>query len=216
VTPSEYKELCARVGNTYGISPKTANTAIGELIRKGGSAKGTPQHFGIEIKCPEQGSTCTVEKRDVERALTFVSKGKSLKDLAVTLAETIIKTGVARQEANPNIDMSGDLAKHLDRRLKSRNDEPLTRKERVGAASYAQDLGNLNELIGSERMIGLLVEDIETRKNSLQQKQDPTNRAAKPAVKGGRGGTRPSTTSTKKEKETDAKTSKEKKSKKQS
>jgi len=150
VTPSEYRYLCNKIGNTYGISPKTANIVIGELIRKGGSAKGTPQHFGIEIKCPEEGSTCTVEKRagPVERALTFVSKGKSLKDLAITLAETIIKIGIARQEANPNIDMSGDLAKHLDRRLKSRNDEPLTRTERVGAASYAQDLNNLNEFSG--------------------------------------------------------------------
>jgi NADH:ubiquinone oxidoreductase subunit D len=51
------------------------------------------------------------------------------------------------------------------------NRPPLTTKEKIGCASFARYVYNLNELTESDRLTALLAEDLESRRTSTRNKE---------------------------------------------
>lgn len=70
-----------------------------------------------------------------------------------------------------------------------KNETPLTPLERVGCASFAQWLPNLDVLVESDRLSGLLAEDLEIRKSGSRNRpmtsDNKTDGSKKPTRKGG-------------------------------
>jgi len=169
VTDQEVQTIVENVRTGYGVSYRTSLNGICEIIRRGMSAKGAPPSSCVEIYCPDEGTAAIFTKRDVDRSVELVCKGRrSLRDLAKKLAPFIVRTGLRRQMVNPSLDMSGDLAKKINNRLVVRQEESLTSSERVGCASYAQDIVGLDKLCSSNRLARLLAEDLELRKKGSQ------------------------------------------------
>lgn len=180
MTPEEVSEIVYKTANLYGIHPTTAVNAISEMIRKGGANVVTPPSFSITIKCPQQNVVAEVQKRDIVRTIELVCREKkNFRNLADTFAVPIIKSGLKNTQEMPSKDFSGDLARKISVRLAFNGRPPLTPQERVGCASYAQHIPNLNELVGSDRLSSLLAEDLQFRRTSAPKKKkgtaDPKN-----------------------------------------
>lgn len=182
MSEAEVTVICSKVASLYGIHRITALNAICEMIRKGGANRVTPGTFSIPIHCPEEKVRVEIQKRDVVRTIEMVTSEKTFRTLADTLAEQIIRVGIRRTEMHPDVDFGGDLARKMSVRLAFLNRPPLTPKERVGCASYAQNISNLNELTGSDRLSSLLAEDLELRRatatndKSSQPKSAPNSK----------------------------------------
>lgn len=177
-TPEEIRSVGKATASAYGIAYPTAIRAIGEMIRRGGANASTPESFTVEIRCPETGNIAIVEKRDIVNFVTRHANGKSCRNLAEGMAEGIVKFGVLSVKANPSIDRPGDLAKKIDNRLKHKREPPLSPLERVGCASFAQWLPNLDELVESDRLSGLLAEDLEIRKSGSRQRSTSSGKSS--------------------------------------
>jgi len=173
----EHARVIKRVAGLYGIHDKTALSGIAELIRQGGANNGTPQSYSIEIKCPQEDSVAEISKREVSTVCNLVREGMSIKDLAEYMALDIVKVGLARIRAAPDMDQSGDLARKINNRLTYKGQPNLTPEECVGCASYAQRIPNLNELTGSDRLVTLLREDLAIRINERNKRSaNPSNK----------------------------------------
>jgi len=100
----------------YGISKSTATTALGELICRGGANASTPDSFSVEIKCPEENVSVCVEKQEIIRILQRHVDGKSIRNLAEGIAESIIKTGRGRYQvkSSSTVGRPGDLAQKIE------------------------------------------------------------------------------------------------------
>lgn len=167
LSDTELNSLVEHVRTTYGISDRIALNAVCELIRRGCAAKGTPASFSVEVYCPDEQVVTAVVKRDVERAVELICKGKiNLRNLAQTLAPIIVRTGLRRKMVNPSVDMSGDLAKKINNRLLVRKEKPLSEFEKIGCASYAQSIPDLDKMCSSDRLSHLLAEDLELRSSA--------------------------------------------------
>ena len=97
------------------------------------------------------------------------------------MVEGIVKFGRGRLSvkatAPPSIDRPGDLAKKIDNRLKHKNEPPLSLLEIVGCASFAQWLPNLDDLVESDRLSSLLVEDLKIRKSGSRQRSTSSGKS---------------------------------------
>ncbi len=102
--------------------------------------------------------------------IELVTPEKNFRNLADTLAVPIVKAGLRHLERMPGKDFGGDLARKMGIRLAFNGRPPLTPQERVGCASYAQNIPNLNELVGSDRLMSLLAEDLQMRRNTTAKK----------------------------------------------
>lgn len=184
-TPEEMRSVGKATASAYGIAYPTAMRAIGEMIRRGGANASTPDSFTVEIRCPETGNIAIVEKRDIVNFVTRHANGKNCRNLAEGMAEGIVKYGVLSVKANPSMDRPGDLAKKIDNRLKHKKEPPLTPLERVGCASFAQWLPNLDGLVESDRLSGLLAEDLEIRKSGSRQRSTSSGKSSTEASSSG-------------------------------
>ena len=160
----EINAIVRATSSVYGIAEPTALTAICELVRRGGANASTPDSFTVELKCVGQGQLAFVSKGEISNLVARLANGKSMRNLAEGLAETIVRFGVDLVRRTPGLDRPGDLAKKVGNRLSYKKQQPLTPSERVGCASYAQWLPNLDQLVGSDRLKSLLAEDLELRK----------------------------------------------------
>jgi len=168
---TEVTLICNTIAGQYGIHKYTALNAITEMIRKGGANNVTPNSFTIVINCPQEKNQAEIRKGDILRAIEIHCPNYTFRTLADTLAEDIVKSGISRTNASPGKDFGGDLAKKISIRLAQGGRDPLTPLERVGCASYAQHLPNLNQLTSSNRLSALLAEDLELRRNSQKNKE---------------------------------------------
>ncbi len=175
-TKSEIEKVVTQSAIMYGISKPTAAFALGELIRRGGANASTPDTFNVEIQCPQENTTACVEKREVVRILEKYVNGKSFRNLAEGMAEPIVKFGVRVVKSSSTAERAGDLAKKVNNRVTFRKEPPLTRLEKVGLASYAQWLPNLDELCESNRVKSLLAEDLDLRKAGQVKSQQDTRK----------------------------------------
>lgn len=170
-TPGEIEAIVNATVSLYGIHNTTALTAISEMVRRGGANASTPESFSVEIKCESQNVVAIVSKRDISGLVSRHANGKSMRNLAEGMAEAIVRFGVDLVRKNPGLDRPGDLAKKVENRLSYEKQKPLSVTERVGCASYAQWLPNLNQLVGSDRLKSLLAKDLELRKQGRVQPQ---------------------------------------------
>lgn len=189
-TEAEINAVVEATVTTFGIAKKTALTILCEMIRRGGANTGTPESFSVDIKCPDQNVIATVSKRDIIPLVRRLANGKTMRNLAEGMADVIVRYGLAYIEKNPGHDRPGDLAKKVDNRLSFEKKPPLTPKERVGCASYAQWLPHLDTLVGSTRLKGLLAQDLMQRKRGRAPSQEggSKNPSAKTPSKGGQAG----------------------------
>lgn len=123
------------------------------MVRRGGSNASTPDSFAINIKCEEQNVVTSVSKRDISELVSRHANGKSMRNLAEGMSEAVVRFGVHLVGKHPGLDRPGDLAKKVDNRLSYEKLPPLTPAERVGCASYAQWLPNLNQIVGSVKKL---------------------------------------------------------------
>lgn len=126
-TKDEIDKVINQVHVMYGVSKSTATTALGELIRRGGANASTPDSFSVEICCPQESTSACVEKREIVRILQRHVDGKSIRNLAEGMAESIIKTGIYQVKSSSNVDRPGDLAKKIENRVTFKKQTPLTR-----------------------------------------------------------------------------------------
>jgi hypothetical protein len=120
------------IKTTYGIGKRTAYVAITDMIRRGGHSVSVPPSFSVEIFCPEVQSITIIYKRDVVRFIELHTKNKkTFKNLAHTLARSIVRMGLYRQKKYPDSPpLEGDLAKRMDNRLAVRKQPPLSPTEK--------------------------------------------------------------------------------------
>lgn len=182
IDPEVQTQIMSTVASTYGIGYYTAINAVCEMVRRGGHANGVPGSFSVEVFCPYTRTVTDVTKRDVVRILEVRTQGRrSLRNLAQSLAPKIVTAGLHRQNADPRLDMSGDLARKINSRLLVRKEPPLTRSERVGCASYAQEVPNLDALCGSDRLVRLLTEDLQLRRSPKKEKGSNEPKKSEPS-----------------------------------
>lgn len=193
LTENEFINTSYILSTSEGIAQETAVMGMAELIRRGGANKNTPLNFCINIRCPEQNYNVPIIKQRVLTSLKAATQNKkTLRALANYMAPQIIEMGLSSLEQYPTRDFSGDLARKINTRLIFRKEAPLTKKERVGCASYAQYIPNLDELTGSNRLSSLLAEDLQIRrskegKNPTERKSIKTKKSAqKPKNKEGK------------------------------
>jgi hypothetical protein len=173
---------------TYGIGKKAANVAIAEMIRRGGHAVSVPPSFNIEIYCPEVQSMTVIYKRDILRFIELHTKGrKTFKNLANSLGRSIVRMGIYRLDKYPGSDWPGDLARKIDTRLAVKKEPSLSPSERVGCASYAQNIPELDALCQSTRLKHLLAEDLDSRRKGQSQNKPKGQQAQESKVKKGGG-----------------------------
>ncbi len=175
----EINTLCEKIANLFGIANETAMAGICELIRRGAANAGTPTTFTVDLTCPQEKIAISISKYHIILILDRLEKKPTIRQLAETLSLTIVKSGLANAKKNPGIDQSGDLARRINTKLLIQKEKPLTSEEKVGCASYAQRIPNLDELCGSERLTSLLATDLEERLNSKQAGKPKKERSDK-------------------------------------
>jgi len=185
----EVDAVVSATASTYGIGKKTAYVAIAEIVRRGGHAVGAPPSFNIEIYCPDAQSMTVIYKRDILRFIELHTRGrKNFKNLANSLGPSIVRMGIYRLEKDPESILPGDLAKKIDMRLSVKKEPPLSQKEKVGCASYAQNIPELDTLCQSNRLKHLLAEDLVSRRKGQGQSQDKPKGQQSQESKGKKGG----------------------------
>lgn len=159
--------LAYQLAGLYGVTQVTTSMGIIEFIRKGAASNNTPPFLKVEIRCPDEDCVMVMTKEAVVSNLAFITNKKhNIKDVANTLAPIIIQYGLNKSKENPTQDYSGDLTKKVNARRVYRKHTPLTPKEPIGCASYAQNLPNLDQLVESDRLSSLLAEDLELRRKA--------------------------------------------------
>lgn len=153
-----------RIARTKEISKKTATLACADLFRKGAANAGAPDSMEVEIACPITKTTTTLSRYDIVMALQLTVGHKTVRKLAERLAPQMLEANLLLIKQNPLMDLKGDLANRINRKLVLRKEEPLTRQEEVCCATYAQWMPNLNELAESTRLKALLDEDLNSRR----------------------------------------------------
>jgi len=154
-----------KLAKTKEISPGTAARAVASLFRKGAANARAKDTMNVEVICPISGVATDITRYDVGMALFNVTSHKTLRKLAEALAPAIIKGSIAVLNSSPNVDLKGDLAGKINRKLLQEEKPPLTRKEEICCCTYAQWMADLNELAESERLKGLLELDLAGRKS---------------------------------------------------
>lgn len=164
VSPDQLNTIIERLSAIKGISRGTTIVGMSTLFMKGASNAGAPDTMEVELYCPHKKVTIILTRYDIATTMEIVVKHKTVRKLAETMAPQIIEASLKKLEKYPMVDLRGDLANRIDRKLSIRNQPELTRKEKICAATYAQWMPNLNALAESDRLAGLLNEDLNARR----------------------------------------------------
>jgi hypothetical protein len=80
----------------------------------------------------------------------------NIRRLAEAMAPTIIAANLQRIERNSSLDLKGDLANRINRKLMNKNQPMLTQKEQICCCTYSQWMPDLDTLAESKRLKSLL------------------------------------------------------------
>lgn len=181
MTKEEVQSVLARLAGSYGMSIQLALIATILLMLKGAASAGAPKSMEIPMLDPDTNQEFSITKNSLINAAEVAGiKPVYLRRLAEALALEIGKYAQAKG-------LSGDIANTINRRLMAKNEIPLTPRERAWASSFSQNLPNLDELAGSERLTGLLMEDYMIR-FSKQKPSTPPKETGKTATKNTKAG----------------------------
>lgn len=192
-TPAEMKAIAFAIAALHGIATQTAYVGLSEVVRRGGGNTSTPATFKVRVKCPQENREVDISKGDLMKAVERHAQGKTIRNFAEGLALSTVLFGLNAVKAGQ--DLPGDLAKKIENRLAFEKKPPLSKSERVGCASYAQWLPDLDSLVGSDRVKSLLAQDLELRKQgrfktsrseSPTKAPEPKGDKAKEPTKGGK------------------------------
>jgi hypothetical protein len=164
-----------RIQTYKGIGRKTTVQAIAALFRKGAANAGATDTMKVDVRCPETGVTVEVNRYDIVMALQQVVGHKNVRKLAEAMAPEMLSAYLRIIKANPLLDLKGDIANRINRKLNLRKEDPLTREEEVCCCTYSQWMPNLNEMANSKRLKGLLDEDLNARRKKTAKKADKKN-----------------------------------------
>jgi len=165
-------EIMQRIANFKDIDSSTASIGTAALFRRGAANAGAADTMSIDIKCPIQNSVVEINRYDIIMALNSVVGHKNIRKLAESMAPEMIESNLLLLKKNPLLDLKGDLANRINRKLMLRKEESLTRKEEICCCTYTQWMPNLNELAESTRLRFLLEEDLNARRKRQTKKSD--------------------------------------------
>lgn len=169
-SPREIDNVAEARSALNGISKGAAVMGMSELIRRGGANRSTPDSFKVDIKCPQENVDVSIPKGQLAMLVARHANGKTMRNLAEGMAGAIVRYGVF--QATRGVQLPGDLAKKISNRLAYAQKPPLTAAEAVGCASYAQWLPDLHLIVRSDRIKGLLAEDLELRRQNRGKNTD--------------------------------------------
>lgn len=164
-----------RIQTFKGIGRKTTVQAVAALFRKGAANAGASDTMKVDVRCPETNSTVEVNRYDIVMALQQVVGHKNVRKLAEAMAPEMLSANLKLIKSNPLLDLKGDLANRINRKLTLRKQDPLTREEEVCCCTYSQWMPNLNEMADSKRLRALLDEDLNARRKKTAKKADKKN-----------------------------------------
>lgn len=182
----QVSEILEKLAKIKDIHRSTVILAISTLFRRGAANAGAPDSMELDLACPVTNQVTTISRYDITQVLQSVTGHKTVRKLAETMAPQIIKSSLQKLTSSPMLDLRGDLANRIDRKLAIRNEPALTRPEQICCATYAQWMPNLNELAGSERLASLLNEDLNARRKKNSARSKKANKQTPPAPKAGK------------------------------
>lgn len=166
----EVMKILERIKLYKGIGLKATVSAVAALFRKGAANAGASDSLNVDILCPETGVAIEINRYDIVMAMQQVVNHKNVRKLAEAMAPEMISANLRLLEINPLLDLKGDLANRINRKLSLRKEPGLTRKEEICCCTYSQWMPNINELAGSKRLKGLLEEDLNARRKQNAKK----------------------------------------------
>jgi len=164
VSYEQASNIMKRIARIKEIGVKAVSLAFASICLKGAANAGAPDSMEVEVRCPDTKITTTISRYDFVMGLYAETGNKNIRKLAECLAPYMIPANLELIKKNPLLNLKGDLANRINRKLSLRKESPLTRAEEVCCATYAQWMPNLNELANSERLKGLLEEDLNARR----------------------------------------------------
>lgn len=180
ISKEDVTNVVRKLAQYKDIAESTAYAGIAELFRRGGANAGASNILSVPVKCNiHKTENCFISKYDVINAMQIVLGHKSIRRLAETMAPTIMAINLKRIEKNPTLDLRGDLANRINRKLIICGQTPLTQKEQVCCCTYTQWMGNLNTLAESNRLKSLMEEDLIVRKKTTRQNENKKNTSTK-------------------------------------
>lgn len=163
-------QVYTQVALTNRVAVRSAAVGVHQLLRKGAANSGAPSSLGVEVYCPDTNRTVVLTKGEL---VMFICKcdgfNKDDKNVCRTFAESVAVvacTSAQNQIASKRVPLEllgGDLFAKINRALILAKEPKLTSLEAVWCCSYCQNIPNLNELAGSERLEQLLTKDLEQR-----------------------------------------------------
>lgn len=104
------------------VAGGTCYTALSELFRIGGANAGAASTLSVPMNCPvHQTTNCYLTKYDVCNAMQIVLGHKNIRKLAEVMAPTILAANLRKVESNRELDLRGDLANRINRKLINKN-----------------------------------------------------------------------------------------------
>lgn len=152
------------------VSGGTCYISLSELFRIGGANAGAASSLSVPMNCPvHQTTNCYMTKYDVANAMQIVLGHKNVRKLAEVMAPTMLAANIRKVESNPELDLRGNLANRINRKLINKNLPTLTKKEEI-CCTYSQWLPNLDNLAESKTLKALLEDDLASRKRYEEEK----------------------------------------------
>jgi hypothetical protein len=175
VSKEQVKEVVGRISKAKDLDESTAYGAVAELFRKGASNAGANANMNIDVTNKDKSKIVEVTRYDIIVALEAITGHKNVRKLAEAMAHEILVANLKKTEKFPSLDLKGDLAKVINKKLALKGQNLLTRKEEICCCTYTQNLPNLNELAGSDRLKSLLEKDLEDRIRRKQKNRVKNN-----------------------------------------
>lgn len=182
VSKEQVVQVITKIQKIKDLDFKTTLQAVAALFRRGAANAGAPDTMEIEVSCPATKNAVEITRYDISMAMQSIVGHRNVRKLAEAIAPELISACLKLIKQNPLLDLKGDLANRINRKLSLRKEQALSREEEICCSTYAQWMPNLNELAGSNRLKNLLDEDLNARrkKNSKPSKQSNISKKGRP------------------------------------
>ena len=197
-TPPSISKFVDVLAEFYQCDKLFCRVILAELIRTGSANLGMSPNHTIYILIPsksketiqndkkknigiwdevESFKILKVQKKHLQNCLKKCnfpkfSKTHTLRYLSNLIGGEILLSGLIIEKLNPELDLSGDLAESIYKRVQHFKKEDLQVYEKVCFASYGKNhLEKLNGFVNLNRVIFLLEDDLNKRLNYSTKKQ---------------------------------------------
>lgn len=188
VTTQQLNGIIEKISKNKEIDRSTTMLAVATLFRKGAANAGAPDTMEVDLVCPKTNRSTSISRYDLVTAMQLITGHRTIRKMAEAMAPQMVQANLALLEKDPLLNLQGDLANRINRKLFTRQQPALTRKEEICCATYTQWMPNLNELAESDRLANLLTEDLNARRkrNSARGKTQPPQKQGPNKTKNGK------------------------------